>query len=206
MEIVDRIALAEEAASACAGDFDATLRLHCPGRTLTALAGDLAWQLGLKLEGDPESNLEKLETFCAARRLLVLLEAPEESVAEALVFGGRCSTLISTEAGPAPADPLHEAQRALNGIGQPGGIQEWEDVCRLARLGRQLSTNRGRVAECFEMMRQWNTAAEERGDRDAANESAREMVWILENWGRTEEAMRLEGHRTREYDQQMSLF
>ncbi len=201
MEIVDSIALAEDAARTCAADFDATLRLHCPGRTLTALAGDLAWQLGLKLDGDLPSNLERLENFCASRRLLVLLEAPEDSMAESLVFGGRCSTLISTEAGPAPADPLHAAQRALN-----GGIQDWEEVCRLARVGRQLTTNQGRTAECFEMMEQWHRAAEERGDRDAANESAREMIWILENWGRMEEAARLESHRAREYDQQMSLF
>lgn len=201
METVDSIALAEEAMRACAEDFDATFRLHCPGRTLTALAGDLGWQLGLKLEGDLESNLERLETFCASRRFLVLLEAPEESVAEAMVFGGRCSTLISTESGPALADPLHEAQRALH-----AGVQEWSDLCRFARLGRQLTTNRGRVAECYELMQQWHALAEKRGDRDAANESAREMVWILESWGRTEAAEEVEDYRAREYDEQMRLF
>ena len=201
METVNSIALAEAATLACAQDFDATLRLHCPGRTLTALAGDLGWQLGLKLEGELESNLERLENFCTSRRLLVLLEAPEDAVAEALVFGGRCSTLISTEAGPALADPLHEAQRALN-----GGVREWTDLCRLARLGRQLTANRGRIAECYELMRQWNALAEQRGDRAAANESMREMVWILEGWGRREDALELEYQRAREYDEQMKLF
>jgi hypothetical protein len=201
MDTVDSIALAEEVVRTCAGDFDATFRVHCPGRTLTALAGDLGWQLGLKLDGDLESNLERLESFCSARRFLVVLEAPEETVAEALVFGGRCSTVISTEAGPALADPLHEAQRALK-----AGTGDWAGLCRLARLGRQLTANRGRVAEHHELMQQWHTMAEQRGDRDAANESARELVWILENWGRTDDAMAIESHRAREYDEQMRLF
>jgi hypothetical protein len=201
MEVVDSIGLAEDTLRACAEDFDATLRLHCPGRTLTALAGDLAWQLGLKLDGDAESNLEKLEAFCVQRRLLVLLEAPPVEVAEALVFGGRCSTILSTEAGPAPTDPLHDAQKALN-----GAAQDWQELCRLARQGRQIATNRDRLAECYELMQQWHTMAEERGDRDAANESARELVWILESWGRTEEAVSVESHRAREYDEQMRLF
>ncbi len=201
MEIVDSIALAQETLLACVGDFDATIGLNCPGRTLTALAGDLAWQLGLKLDGDSESNLEKLETFCAARRLLVLLEAPTDELAEALVFGGKCSTIISTEAGPLSTEPLHEAQRALN-----GGLQDWAELCRLARLGRQITTNRGRSAERHELMQQWHAMAEARGDRDVANESARELVWILESWGKTEEATQVEGHRAREYDEQMRLF
>ena len=201
MEIVDSLALAESTLRACAADFDATLRLHCPGRSLTALAGDLAWQLGLKLDGDDQSNLERLEAFCNARRLLILLEEPDDSVSEALVFGGRCSTLISAESGPPPADPLHQAQRILN-----GAAAEWEEVCRMARLGRQLTTNRGRVAECYELMRQWNALAEQRGDLNAAREAANEMIWILEHWGRGKEAGQLEIYRAREYDQQMSLF
>ena len=201
MEIVENLALAEETARACAADFDAILRLHCPGRTLTALAGDLGWQLGLKLEGDLEANLERLESFCAARRFLVLLQAPEDAVAEALVFGGRCSTLISQEAGSALADPLHEAQRALH-----GGVSDWTELCRHARLGRQITTNRGRVAERFELMQQWHTLAEKRGDGDAANEAAREMIWILESWGRGEDAQELEFQRASRYDEQLKLF
>lgn len=201
VEIIDSLALAEETLRACAADFDATLRLHCPGRSLTALAGDLGWQLGLKLDGDYESNLDRLEAFCNSRRLLILLEEPDDAVSEALVFGGRCSTLISTESGPPSADPLHQAQRLLN-----GGAAEWEEVCRMARLGRQITGKWGRVAECYELMQQWNALAEQRGDLDAAAEAAREMIWILQHWGRDEEAGQLESHRAREYDQQMSLF
>lgn len=201
MDTVDSIELAEDSMRACAEDFDGAFRVHCPGRTLTALVGDLGWQLGLKLDGDLDSNLERLETFCSDRRFLIVLEAPEDEIAEALVFAGRCSTILSLEAGPPPSDPLHDAQRALN-----RGTGDWAELCRFARLGRQLTTNRGRTAERYELMLQWRALAEERGDRDAANEAARELIWILENWGRADDALMLETHRAREYDEQMRLF
>ncbi len=60
-------------------------------------------------------------------------------------------------------------------------------------------------AELFELMEQWRAAAEERGERAAVDESAREMVWILEGWGMTEEARRLEIHRAAEFEDQMML-
>ena len=37
------------------------------------ITGDLAAQLGLRLEGDAESNLARLQDFCAARRFLIVL-------------------------------------------------------------------------------------------------------------------------------------
>ena len=61
------------------------------------------------------------------------------------------------------------------------------------------------MAECYELMEQWHAAAEVRGDRGALEESAREMVWILERWDRTEEAARLEFQRVTELAQQMTL-
>lgn len=201
LETVEHAAAAQEFTEACRDDFDAVVQLHCPGRSVTALAGDLGWQLGLMLDGDRESNLERLETFCTDRRLLIVLEGIEAEAAEALVFPGRCSTLIATEAGPPDSDPLHEVQRALS-----AGTKDWTEMCRLARLGRQVAGARGRIAECYELMEQWHRAAEERGDRDVLNESARELVWILENWGRLDEADRVERHRARECDEQMSLF
>ena len=62
------------------------------------------------------------------------------------------------------------------------------------------------MAECFELMQQWSAAAEERDDRNVLNDAAREMVWILESWGRTDEASELEYRRASEFDEQMSLF
>lgn len=55
-------------------------------------------------------------------------------------------------------------------------------------------------------MEQWQAAAETREDRGVQEESARGMVWILQGWGRHEEAQRLEYKRLTELTQQMMLF
>ena len=99
-ESVEHIALAHEFARVFRPDFDAVLHLDCVTGTLADMAGDLAWQVGLKLEGELPQNLEHLRLFCEARRFLMVLEgaAPDD-----LVFGGRCSTLVSLERGAALA-------------------------------------------------------------------------------------------------------
>ena len=75
----------------------------------------------------------------------------------------------------------------------------------MARLGRRLTRDAGRIAECHEMMAQWHAAAEARGDLKALDESARELVWILESWGRADEAYKLDYLRAIEFDEQMGL-
>ena len=55
-------------------------------------------------------------------------------------------------------------------------------------------------------MRQWYEAAEEMDDRKVLDEAAREMVWILNGWGREDQAERLERRRAMEFDEQMRLF
>lgn len=85
-ETVASAGLAYSFADTFREDFDEIFRVAaCGERTLAAMAGDLARQLGLRLEGELESNLERLREFCAARRFLIVLEggAPPE-----LVFGG----------------------------------------------------------------------------------------------------------------------
>ena len=62
-------------------DFDAVLELECGTRSLAALTGDLAAQLGLRLEGDVEANLARLHEFCAARRLLIALRDEKRGAA-----------------------------------------------------------------------------------------------------------------------------
>src|ERR1041385_89789 len=44
------------------------------------------------------------------------------------------------------------------------------------------------LAELYELMQQWHNAAEDEDDRAALDESARELVWILEGWGLQGEA------------------
>lgn len=203
VEYVEDTALAFEFVRAYREDFDEILVLDCAsgGRTLAALAGDLGAQLGLRLEGSLEDNLSRLHEFCAARRFLLILDDAPGEVPEHLQFGGRCSTLVSTGKGPAPPPgPLREAQAALANPATP-----WDAFCRHARAARRITREQGRIAECYELMQQWHSAAEDHEDRAALEESAREIVWILEGWGRTEEARRLEYRRATEFDDQMML-
>ncbi len=198
VETVDRAALAYEFVREFREDFDAIFRLECSGRTVTALAGDLAAQLGLRLEGDLPSNLERLANFCSTRRFLLLFEG--DPPAE-LLFSGRCSALIAREGFPSPGDELRQVQRAF-----VNPAADWPELCRLARIGRRLTGDAGRIAELYELMWKWHFAAEDQEDRAVLNESARELVWILESWGRDEEARRLDQRRIAEFDEQMPLF
>ena len=196
-ETVARIALAREFARAFGADFDAVLHLDCATGTLADMAGDLAWQVGLHLEGELSANLEHLRIFCEARRLLVVLEGASYDY---LIFGGRCSTLISTEPGEPSADTLRQLARAFD------AEQDWTESCRLARQARRVAHEQDRLAECFEIMTQWRAMAEERHDRPVVDEASRELVWILDGWGRTEEARQLEQTRAMEFDEQLPLF
>ena len=191
-------ALAYEFARAYSEDFDEIFRLECGGRTLAALAGDLASQLGLRLEGEVDANLRRLADFCSPRRFLFILEDGGQS----LVFGDRCSTLLVTEPGPPSADEIRSIQRSLI---HADSASDWVEICRQARTGRRLTRDAGRLAECYELMHQWHELAQEREDPTAEDESAREMVWILEGWGRLEEAHQLEIHRAAEFDEQLPL-
>jgi hypothetical protein len=200
-ESIDRTEIASQFAAAFRHDFDEIFLIECCDRSLAALAGDLGAQLGLRLDGPLEQNLERLREFCSQRRFLLLLEGAHAQAVEPLIFGGRCSTLISTPRGePRGEDPLRPIQYTM-----AQSVGDWTELCRQARLGRRLTREQDRIAECYELMQQWHSAAEERGDRGALNESARELVWILEGWGRTEEAARLEHQRAAEFDEQMVL-
>jgi hypothetical protein len=197
VETVASSGLAREFARVFRWDFDGVLHLEgCAHRTLTALAGDLAAQLGLRLEGDLENNLARLREFCSARRFLVVMAG----LVPPLIFAGRSSTLIATDAAPARnLDDLGRVQQAF------ASAAAWSEVSSLARQGRRLAHDHGRLAECYELMEEWHAEAEECGDRAAMDEAAREMVWILEAWGRTELAARLDYRRASACDQQMPL-
>ena len=62
------------------------------------------------------------------------------------------------------------------------------------------------MAECCELMEHWRALAERHNDDTAQDEAARELVWVLEGWGRNEEAARVEYARGTAFDQQLPLF
>jgi hypothetical protein len=202
-ETVANLGLAFEFVRANRDDFDEVFVLECGSRSVTALAGDLGAQLGLSLEGDLDDNLDRLRDFCSARRFLLLLADVGAAAPDALIFGGRCSTLISTGDGLEPSgDALRQVQQTFASL---DAATDWTELCDLARTGRRLTREQGRIAECYELMQLWHRAAEVRGDRKVLGESAREMVWILDGWGREDEARRLEYRRVSEFDDQLRL-
>jgi hypothetical protein len=78
-------------------------------------------------------------------------------------------------------------------------------LCRLARIGRRVARDQNRIAELYESLVEWYALADARGDRQILDESAREMVWVLEGWGRFAEASRLECRSVTEFSEQMAL-
>jgi hypothetical protein len=196
VETVHSAALAAAFAGAFRGDFDAVVRVE-PAPTLAAAAGDLSAQLGLRLEAELSENIERLRAFCASRRLLIILEG---SPHPELIFDGRCSTLISSEPGASSSDPLRDARRRFY-----APDTSWPDRCSAARQARRLARDQGRHAECYELMEQWGALAESQSDDAAGDEAARELVWILEGWGRTAEAARIEYGRAAAFDEQLPL-
>jgi hypothetical protein len=202
---VDRAALALEFARVFREDFDQIVRLECGGRSLAALAGDLSTQLGLRLEGDLESNLASLRTLCSGSRFLLWLEGASAEEADRLAAAQGSSTLVSSERRP-EAPPEDGSLRDIQyGFSHPGMVDDWAGLCRLARQGLRLAGEQGRLTESFELLEKWHALAEARDDRRVLEESAREMVWMLEGWDRLEEARRLEYRRATQYDDQMAL-
>jgi len=200
MELAESADLAATFAHEFRHDFDAVFIVDCGGRSLAALAGDLGAQLGLRLEGPIGDNLERLREFCEARRFLIVLEGVPEMIPHELVFGGRCSTLATADSRSLAHDSIREAQTAVADPATP-----YVEVCAAARLGRRLLRNAGRIAELHELMQQWHSAAADEEDRAALDESAREQIWILETWGRAEEARTLDYDRAERFDDQMLL-
>jgi hypothetical protein len=79
-------------------EFEAVLWVPCQGRTLAHASGELGHQLGLTLDGEVKENCERIRELLAARRCLVVLDAPGPEISKELTAGGRSSTAISHDA------------------------------------------------------------------------------------------------------------
>ncbi len=92
-----KTALAIEFARRSRGDFEGVFWLNCGCRSAAGLAGDLAVQLGLRLEYDTAANQQELRSFCSQRRCLIVLDDARGDTALPLIPGGKASLLITTE-------------------------------------------------------------------------------------------------------------
>jgi hypothetical protein len=77
-------------------DFEAVYWLPCQSGNLAQIASELAVQLGVKLEGDTESNARDLRDLCARKRCLLVLDNVDEVGPEPLIPGGNASVLVTT--------------------------------------------------------------------------------------------------------------
>jgi hypothetical protein len=287
------IDLALEFARQSRRDFEGLVWLSCTDQTLASLAGDMASQLGMTLEGDVEENVRELGRFCAQRRLLTVLDDASEH-AERLIPGGRSSSLLVLRGGnPRPVGPMPAAVRAcgnvpfrlpliaeiarldfsaarglLEELVESGSVTQLDvrypryvtasviqdkeparahaqAVCRLfahwatddsecqadlpqlrraldwalsqqddeawalardlAKRGVALMMRKRRQAEAFESLEAVSRMAELRDDRRTLEDCSREQVWILESWGRTDEAQRIFASRRALYEDQMQF-
>jgi hypothetical protein len=107
-------ALASRFAREAARDFEAVVRIRTHGRTLARIAGDLGAQLEMTLDGPVKDNCRRIREVLAARRCLLILDAPSP-VCDPLLPDGHTSVLFVNDADPAPALPptLADARKFL---------------------------------------------------------------------------------------------
>jgi tetratricopeptide (TPR) repeat protein len=78
-------------------DFEGVYWINCAGQSLSASITDLARQLGIRPEGEPQSQLRDIRHRCAERHCLLVLDNVESEETCALIPGhGRCAVLITT--------------------------------------------------------------------------------------------------------------
>jgi hypothetical protein len=112
-------AVASRFAGEAEEEFEAVLWAPCHGRTLAQASGELGHRLGLTLDGPVNENCGRIRELLAARRCLVVLDAPGAEISAELIAGGRTSTAITHDAvkiletpeTPAYARSLIAAQR-----------------------------------------------------------------------------------------------
>lgn len=83
-------------------DFEGIYWIGCAGQSLSASAAELCAQLGVKPEGDPESQIREIRRRCAERHCLLVLDNVESNDIRGLIPEGRCSVLLTTRLASLP--------------------------------------------------------------------------------------------------------
>jgi TIR domain len=89
--------MASRFAREAAHEFEAVIWIPAHQRSLAEVSGEIGDQLGLVLEGTAEQNCERVREFLFERRCLLVLDAPADQHANAVIPGGRTSVLITEE-------------------------------------------------------------------------------------------------------------
>jgi hypothetical protein len=100
---------------------------------------------------------------------------------------------------------LPQLRRALDWALSREDGDAWSLACDLAKRGVALMKRQRRQAEVFETLEALSRAAERREDRRMIEDCSRDLVWILESWGRTDEAQRIFQKHRALYDDQMQF-
>ncbi len=190
-------ALAREFARVFGGDFDAVLHLDCVTGTLADMAGDLAWQVGLQLEGELAAQSRAPARFLRSAALSDRAgrrRAGGPGLRRPLLHAGSRGTRRASR-------DMLRSWRANSML-----TEDWTEACRLARQARRVAHDQFRLAECFEIMSHGAPWPRNTTTAPVVDEASRELVWILDGWGRTEEARQIEQVRAMEFDEQLPLF
>lgn len=151
-------ATARRFAAEAAHDFEAVLWVPCHDRTTAQCVGELGAQLGAILDGQLDQNRERISEILSFRRLLLVLDAPDEQALGALrCQPGRTSILITSN---------------------PVEIQKTPATLDYAF---QLVSKR-RFVEAYDLL---TSLAEE---LETPGPCTRELAWICDHWGLDAEA------------------
>jgi hypothetical protein len=78
-------------------DFEGIYWINCAGQSLAASTAELAIQLGIRPEGEPESQLRDIRRRCAERHCLLVLDNVESNeIGRLIPEQGNCAVLITT--------------------------------------------------------------------------------------------------------------
>lgn len=185
-------------------EFHGIVWVDAVGASTACASGELGAQLGLRLPGELQANLESIRTLLNEYRCLIVLEGAAGEVAEEFLDTGLSSVLVVNSA--QPDEPTVDAARAMlsaiaGWVGNPAGVppsgrvrhtlewlladpERWDLACETGRAMAGFLRFQDRLAEAFEVLELVLSHAIRIRDARIANEFGRDRGWILESWGR----------------------